>query len=1116
MNSSFNPIAFALRHPVSVMAGVAALVVACGLAVTRMPIDVFPSLDLPVIYIAQPYGGMDPAQMESQIASYYEGHSIYMTGIHHVESKNIQGMTVVKLFFYPGTDMANAMAEAVGYANRAQGFMPPGTLPPFILRYDTGSVPVGYLVIDSEKPRSVSEMSYLALFRVRAIFGSIPGASSPPPFGGNMRAIVVNLDPERLRAYRLSPDDVVAALTTGNLVVPSGNARISDQMPMVPSNAMVADPQELGRIPIKPGENLYLRDLAVIADDQDIATGYALVNGKRSIFLMVSKRADASTLAVVQALKANLSRMQAVLPEDMHVRFELDQSPFVTRAMWGVGSEGLLGAALTGLMVLVFLRDWRSVVVVVLNIPLALMGAVVALWATGQTLNLMTLGGLALAVGILVDEATVEVENIHAQMEHTNSVAEAVRRGNAETAVPRLLAMLCILAVFLPVFAMQGAVRNMFAPLALAVGFAMIASYLLSSMFVPVVSVWLLRNHKQSTTERTESAENRKGQIRSVLRVPRWLSWDRLQAEYARVLGVVVRWRWRLVPGYLAVSCVALMLAGSQLGREIFPAVDTGQFLLRLRAPTGTRIERTEEIARKALDLIAEAVGSDQVEATVGYVGVTPPSFPNQSVYLWTRGPEEAVLRVALKHESGVRIEALKSQLRRELPHKLGSWLEAKYQNEGLTPPEAARRRQALLFSFEPADIVNEVMSFGSPTPVELVIHGPNLQDDRAYAKRIRAELEKISAIRDLQYGQPQDYPTVEVEMDRERAGLSDVTVQSMSRALLSATSSSRYLALNYWGELSSGNGFQVQVQVPPPRMNSAQEVGQIPVKQTPDKQVLLRDVAGVSEGTRPGEYDRLDLRRYISLTGNIEGSDLGRVAAAIDQAVQRAGPPPRGVEMEVRGQVAPMRQMFGGLAAGLALSVVAIFLLLTAYFQSSKLALAAVAVVPAVLVGVAALLLLTRTTLNIQSFMGAIMSIGVAVSNSILLVTFAERHRRGGPAGLTGAISAAVEGARHRLRPILMTSCAMLSGMVPMALALGEGGEQTAPLGRAVIGGLAASTLTTLFLLPALFALLQSRSDTRSVSLDPRDPESVYHQPQEDDKAIRSVSPKLRKGNGP
>jgi multidrug efflux pump subunit AcrB len=780
--------------------------------------------------------------------------------------------------------------------------------------------------------------------------------------------------------------------------------------------------------------------------------------------------------------------------------------------------------------VLLFLRDWRTMVVVVLNIPLALMGALLALWATGQTINLMTLGGLALAIGMLVDEATVAVENVHAKLEHTDSVPEAVRDGVNDTAVPRLLAMLCILAVFLPVFAMEGPVRDMFVPLSLAVGFSMIASWLLSSLFVPVISVWLIRKHGAHPPASGGQSPSRRG------------FFARFQERYVRVLQRMIRYRWRLVGSYLAVSVVTLLLAGSRLGREIFPTIDTGQFLLRLRAPTGTRIERTEEIAKQALDIIAETAGPDTVEATVGYVGVTPPTFPNQSVYLWTSGPEEAVLRVALKENSGVRVEELKSRLRRELPEKVGSWLEQKSLREGLTPDQASQRRHGLRFSFGPADIVNEVMSFGSPTPVELVIHGPRLNDDLAYAQKVRAELAKVPALRDLQFGQSQDYPTVEVTMDRERAGLSRVTVQDMSRALLTATASSRYVVLNYWGDLAFGNGYQVQVQVPPPRIDSAQEVGLVPVKQTPTNQVLLRDVARVGEGSRPGEYDRLDLQRYISLTANIEGSDLGRVATAIDQALKRAGRPPRGVEVEARGQVEPMKQMFGGLAAGLVLSVVAIFLLLTAYFQSPKLALVSVTAVPAVLAGVALALLVTRTTLNIQSFMGAIMAIGVAVSNAILLVTFAEDYRRagdqqtrrqGGKGGETSpgeghglpahrfiswTTQGAIEGARHRVRPILMTSFAMLAGMVPMALALGEGGDQTAPLGRAVIGGLVAATLATLFVLPSVFALVQARSRTQSASIDPQDPESVYYHPAAADKeaAHIPVNSNSGKGNGP
>jgi multidrug efflux pump subunit AcrB len=1075
MNSSLNPIVFALRHPVTVMAGVAALAVAAVLALIRMPMDIFPTLDLPVIYIAQPYGGLNPAQIESQITAYYEGHAIYINGIHHVESKTIQGTAVVKLFFHPGTNMAQAMAETVGIVNRAKGYMPPGTLPPFIVRFDVSNVPVGYLVVESEGNRPMGELSDLTLQRVRPIFGSLPGVSSPPPIGGNSRTIVLNADPERLRAYKLSPDDLVTALSKGNQVLPSGNARIRDQAPMVQTNATAVDPQDLGNIPVRPGESLYLRDLVTIADAADTPTGYALVNGKRTVYLMVTKTAEASTLSVVKAVKENLPRMQEVLPPDVKVRFEFDQSPYVTRAMWGVASEGALGAVLTGLMVLLFLRDWRSVIVVVLNIPLALMGAVLALWVTGQTINLMTLGGLALAVGILIDEATVEVENIHSQMGRTDSVALAVRRGNSETAVPRLLAMLCVLAVFVPMAFMEGAARNLFVPLALAVGFSMITSYLLSSMFVPVVSVWLLRHVPHA-------AHGEKPGL-----------FDRMQAAYGRLVERVVRQRWKLVAVYLAVCGGVLWFTLDRIGTQIFPTVDTGQFQLRLRAATGTRIERTEELAKKALDVIAETAGPRNVDATVGFVGVTPPGFSNQALYLWTSGPEEAVFRVALKPESGVRVEELKERLRKELPEKLAPWWAERLKKDGLSDDEVATRVAAVRLSFGPADVINEVMSFGSPTPIEVVAYGPNQKDNLAYAAKLKAELAKVKGLRDLQFAQAQDYPTVEVKLDREKLGRSKATVEDVGRALLSATATSRYVVPLYWADYTSGLGYQIQLQVPPPKIDSATEVGMIPVKQLDAAPVLLRDLATVEDGKTPAEYDRTNLRRMLSLTADVAGSDLGKAAADVRKAIAAAGPPPRGVRVEVRGQVEPMRLIFGGLGVGLGLAVVAILILLTAYFQKPRLALVAVAAVPAVLAGVALALWVTGTTLNIQSFMGTIMAVGVAVANAILLVTFAERHRR--EDGL-GAADAAVKGATHRLRPILMTSLAMLAGMVPMALALGEGGEQTAPLGRAVMGGLIAATAATLLVLPAVFAAAQGRASVRSASLDPADPESAHHHP--------------------
>jgi multidrug efflux pump subunit AcrB len=1097
-----NPIIFALRHPITVVVAVAALVVGSALAVLLPPqlggmkTDIFPALHLPVVYVAQPYGGMDPAQMEGLITNYYEYHFLYINGIDHVESRNVQGTALMKLTFHPGTDMAQAMAETVGYVNRARSFMPPGTVQPFVMRFDTGSVPVGYLVLRS-KTRSIGYIQDKALFAVRPMFAALPGVSAPPPFGGNQKTVVISVDPDRLRAYNLSPDEVVQALTTGNTISPSGNIRVKDQMPIVPADTMIVNPRDLGNIPVRPGSDIYLRDLGTIEVSTDIPTGYALVDGQRAVYILVNKRADASTLAVVNEVKKNLPRMQAAIPEDIEVRFEFDQSPYVTRSMWGVGTEGLLGAALTGLMVLLFLRDWRSVIVVVLNIPFALLGSLVALWLTGQTLNLMTLGGLALAVGILVDEATVEVENIHTQFEHTPNIARAVRRGNQETAVPRLLAMLCVLAVFIPAFFMRGAAQGLFVPLSLAVGFAMVTSYLLSSTFVPVLSVWLLRHYHQPP----ESAA-------------RWFSFVRFRNAYAWGLEWLMRVRWVLVPAYLGAAVLLVWLVGGQLGQEIFPTVDTGQFQLRLRAPTGTRIRVTEQLAVQALDAVKQEVGPDNVAISVGYLGLIGSSYPINTIYLWMRGPEEAVLRVALKPNSGVRVEELKERLRRKLPDRLGEWLRRKLTEEKLPPDQVAERVRGLKFSFEPADIVNEVMSFGSPTPIEVSVNNLAFTGDKkaehfAFVGRVREELGKIPSLRDLQQVQPLDYPAVKVQIDRQLTGASGITTQDVANSLVAATSSSRFLVPNYWADPATGIGYQVQVEIPTPRMDSAKEVKLVPIKTPiqarrasegngPRGQLFLQDVARVQEGTEPGEYDRYNMKRYVSFTANIAGQDLGRVARQVSQALQAAGEPPRGVAVEVRGQVAPMKQMFGalaggqwfeGLTAGLGLAVIVILLLLTAYFQSLRLAVVVMLTSPAVIAGVSLLLLATHTTLNIQSFMGAIMAVGVATANAILLVTFAERARREG----AEIRSAAVDGARHRLRPILMTTCAMVAGMVPMALGLGEGGEQTAPLGRAVIGGLLAATVTTLLVLPAIFALVMGWAGRRSASLDPDDAESSY-----------------------
>jgi multidrug efflux pump subunit AcrB len=1059
----------ALRRPITVVVIVLGVLLTGGAALFKIPRDIFPNLNVPVIYVAQPYAGMDAAQMEGYLTYRYEIGFLYVSGIEHIESKSVQGMALMKLQFYPDTDMANAMAETINQIQRAQRFMPKGSVPPFVIRFDAGSVPVGNLVFSSET-RSEAELQDYAVNRVRPMFASIPGISAPPPFGGSERSIVIHLDPDRLRAYRLSAMEVVEAINTTNTMSPSGNARIGKRMPTVALNSVVTDIRELGNVPVRRGSQptVFIRDVATIEDSSTIETGYALVGGRRTVYIPIAKRAEASTLTVVNSLKDVIPRFQAALPEDVKVSYQFDQSYFVTRSIDNLSMEGLMGAILTGLMVLLFLQDWRSALVVIVSIPLSLTCAIIGLWLTGQTINIMTLGGLALAVGVLVDEATVAIENIHAHLARGKARGRAVLDASRETIIPRLLAMLSILAVFTPAFFMTGATRAMFVPLALAVGFSMVASYFISSTVVPIMASWLLKaDHGGGhAAEASPAAHSR-------------FSFATLQNKYSTVLGLVTKYRGPVIAGYLAVAVLIIVGLGSQMGTEIFPLSDEGQLTLRFRAAEGTRIEETEKTAGRILKIIEREAGPGNVDTTLGYVGTQSSDHPINAIYLWTGGPEEGVLQVQMRHGWGVSIEAFKETLRRTIAAEL---------------PQ-------LRVSFEPSDIVSRVMSFGTSTPVEVAVTSPDLAASRKLAERLQESLGKIASLRDLQISQSLDYPAVKIEVDREKAGLVGLSMNDISNAYVPATSTSRYIYKNLWPDPRTGVTYFVEVEVPEHRMDSVEEIRNIPLGAGPSKEirktdstrpVLLRDVARLQSGSILGEYDRYNLQRTVTITANIAGDDLGRVTKAVRKAVADIGAPPRGISIAVRGQVSTMEQIFQGLRSGLIVTVVAIFLLLAANFQSWKLAFVIVSTVPAVLAGVVVMLLSTGTTLNIQSFMGCIMSVGVAVANAILLITFAERYRKEG----MSSERAAIEGARGRLRPILMTSFAMVAGMVPMALGLSEGGSQAAPLGRAVIGGLAVATVATLFILPAVFASVQRKASSDSPSLDPHDRESRHYAP--------------------
>lgn len=1021
----------ALRHPWTIIVIVVAILLGAWQAEEKMARDVFPPLGIPTIYVAQPYGGMDAAQMEGYLTYYYEYHFLYIAGIEHVESRNIQGASIMKLQFHPGTDMSAALSETIAYVNRSRSFMPPGTPGAFVTRFDAGSVPVGNLVFSTENPsRTVGQMQDAALNMVRPLFATLPGVSAPPPFGGSARTILINVKPDRLRAYGLSPDDVVKAMTEANTMSPSGNLALPGSYPIVPTNAVVKNIQDLAAVPLKVTEQgaVYVRDVGEVSDGSDLTTSIAIVNGRRTVYMPVTKRSDASTLSVVELVKQNIPKFKAACPEDINVTFEFDQSPWIIRAIDDLVKEGLLGACLTGLMVLIFLRDLRSVFIVVLNIPIAIAGSLLALWITGYTVNLMTLGGLALAVGILVDEATVEIENIHRRMKAgRGSLARIVLDASEETIGPRSLSMLCILAVFVPSLFMTGAAKALFLPLSLAVGFSMISSYLLSSTLVPILCIWWHKEPKQMAQT--------KAPRESTLR---WLFLPSLTVRHI------------LVPAYLGGVIFAISIILPFLGTEIFPQIDAGQLQLRLRAPTATRLETTEQIATRVLAIIAE---ESPIATSMGLIGVHAPNYPVNLIHQWNSGPEEAMLQIQLKPGSkpiAQLRETLRARFAQEFPN--------------------------VLFSFEPADIVSRVMALGSPTPIEVAVSGKDFAASRAHAETLRAKLAELKDLRDVQFSQTLDYPSVDVNIDRERAGLLGVRMSDATRSLVAATASSRFTVPNYYADPKTGQSMSLQIQVPQTLMKSLEDLRNLPVSAQDRPAIPLRSIARISEGNVIGQYDRYNMSRTVSVLANLHDKPLGSIAKQVEKVISD-NPAPPGVNVALRGQVPPMKELQGGLQTGLLIAIITIFLLLVANFQSIRLAFVVLTTIPAALLGVLLALMLTGTTVNIQSFMGAIMAVGVAVANAILLVTFARR------AQLTGLTKrdAALDSAVTRVRPILMTSLAMIAGMIPMALAK----SQTSPLAIATIGGLALATVATLLVLPAVYALLAS-TNAKEASLEP------------------------------
>lgn len=1063
----------ALQRPITILVLFTGLLLFPFMAIRTIPIDIFPKLNLPTIYVIESYGGMSPQQMEGFFATRMQDQFLYVNGIRNMESKNIQGLTLIKLTFYENTDMAEASAQVALQVNRASKFFPPGALPPQVIRFDASSLPVGQLVFSSQT-KSLKEIYDLAVTRVRPMFSTVAGLSAPPPFGANSRSIVVSVDPEKLRRFNISPDQVVESITKNNAITPSGNLRVDSLMYVATVNSLEEKVQHFEDIPVTTNgsASVFIHDIATVADAADVTVDYALVNGKRSVYIPVVKTADASTWGVVQSLKAKIPEMQNLLPEDVNLSYEFDQSVFVINAVKSLMTEGILGAILTGLMVLLFLKDWRSSLVVVITIPVSVISCVLFLQLFGQTINIMTLSGLALAIGVLVDQATVTIENIHQHLEMGKNKRQAILDACEEISFPLLLILLCILAVFAPSFVMTGVPRAMFLPLSLSIGFAMIISFLAAQTLVPVISNWLLKedmfryhhnkdhahaglaldaNEVEEVNLHTE--EDRKHPEENNL-------FQRMKMQLSIRLDQWMLYRKTIVIVYLVTALAAAGICFVTIGKDLLPKTNNGQLQIRIKQPDGTRLENTERTVKGILTLIDNTVHGN-LSISSAYVGLIPSSYGSSNLYIFNSGTHEAIIQVNLAEGYKENLDELKDRIRANI----------------------TRAYPTTRISFEPIELTEKIMAQGAVTPIEVRVAGKNYDEIKMYAEKLTDSLRKIPYLRDVQIAQPLHFPTVQITLDRFRLAQMGLNLTEVARSITDATSSSRFTEKIQWLDPKVSYTYQVQVQVPEYLMNSVEALRSIPLVKGKVRPILA-DISQIRIDTLPGEYDRAGPRRFLTVSANIYKKDLGTATAAVQKAISSLGEPPRGLIPEVKGMSSLLTETLSSLQTGLIMAIIVILLLLAANYQSFGVSLAVLSTVPAVLLGAMILLLATGSTLNLQSYMGIIMSTGVSVANAILIVTNAEALRL----DYKDPFKAATVAASIRLRPILMTSLAMIAGMLPMASGLGEAGDQSAPLGRAVIGGLIASTLAALFIVPLVYGWIRQRSSYQSVSLLPEE----------------------------
>jgi len=1069
-----NLVALALKRPITIIVIVISLLIFSIFAFFSISIDIFPKLNLPAIYVIESYGGMSPQQMEGFFSTGLQDQFLYINGIKNIESKNIQGLTLLKLTFYENTDMGEASAQVALQVNRAMRFFPPGALPPQVIRFDASSLPVGQLVLSSTD-KSLKDIYDLATTRIRPVFSAINGLSAPPAMGSNARTVLIDVNPNKIRSYGISPDEMIYALAKSNVMAPSGYMRVGNTMFVTTMNSLEKTVKEFSDIPVafKNGQMIFVRDFATVSDGADMTVDYALINGKRSVYLPVVKTADASTWEVVQSLKKKIPEMQSLLPDDVKILYEFDQSVFVINAVKSLATEGILGALLTGLMVLLFLRDFRSSLIVIITIPVSILSALLLLRLFGQTVNLMTLSGLSLAVGILVDESTVTIENIHQHLVMNKTKARAIYDACMEIYFAKILILLCILSVFAPSFLMSGVPKAMFLPLSLSIAFAMLSSFFLAQTFVPILANWILKDHQFSSKHGKHNVhagealdKEERQQIEDHLKEEKKRPsqndfFQRLKIRFMYTLRQMHKRKALIITVYLSGVITLTAICFLFIGKDLLPKTNTGEFQIRIKAPVGTRLERTEDKLKQVISIIDSTV-QHQVEITSAFVGIVPSSFGVSNLYVFNSGTHEAVLQVSLNPKAHYIMDDLKDIIRKNIKNCI---------------PD-------LQISFEPIDLTEKIMGQGAFAPIEIQVAGKNFDDIKNWSGKLLKKLKNLPYLRDIQIQQPLEVPTIEIKLDRFKIALFGLTVSEVSNSVTASTTSSRFVDKNLWLDENVAYTYQVQVQVPEYRMTDLDELKEIPLIRGKDRPVLA-DVADFTVTTSPGEFDRTGPRRFVTVSANLYKKDLASASRDIQKIINSLGTPPKGLVIGLTGMSGLLVETLGSLQTGLAFAVLVILMLLSANYESFKLGLTVLTTVPAVLLGSLSILLICGDTLNLESYMGIIMSIGVSVANAILIVTNAEQLR----IKYKSAEKAAITAAGLRLRPILMTSFAMIAGMIPMASGIGEAGEQTAPLGRAVIGGLAASIFAALFILPLIFTWAQKNTGFKDNSLMPKEP---------------------------